>query len=280
MSLNTLNNITPLSRTYTHQMLASEVMVLTNTNDNENIQLANVRNHINLAVSHVAELLNLASTPWYGIYMNGVLDNPAHASGLDWIDLSATNFTIGGVSIMASLLISEIKRISFGATQGISNAWVGNCSRMDISQLLHQANQLNVQHNLSVFWNHHGTELLFFAGKQIQTPAHNVASAYTLIGTTCSIFAYRSPLLDDLTPPLPTSTFVTNKVDIPDRYIRLVVLMAQKMVLEQLNMTAPEQLEAQIQQGVASITQGLQAEIQMERSERDKQRYGVPQRNM
>ena len=240
MPLSVLNPITPLSRTYTHQMLASEVMVLTNTNDNENIQLANVRNHINLAVSHVAELLNLASTPWYGIYMNGTLDDPAHPSGLDWIDLSATSFTIGGSSIKASLLLSEIKRISFGLTQNIANAWVGNCSRMDISQLLHQSNQLNVQHNLSVFWAHHGTELLFFVGKQIKSPAHNTASAYTLTGSTCSIFAYRSPLLDDLTPPLPNSPFVTNNVDIPDRYIRLVVLMAQKMVLEQLNMTAPE----------------------------------------
>jgi hypothetical protein len=54
MPVNKIPTITPLSRNWTHEQVASEVMVVTHTTDNEDIQLYNIRNHINLSLSDLA----------------------------------------------------------------------------------------------------------------------------------------------------------------------------------------------------------------------------------
>ena len=68
LSINNGVAIQPLSRGWTHQQIVSEAMVLTNTIDNENIQLDNIRNHVNSGISYLAGLLNLAASPKYGFY--------------------------------------------------------------------------------------------------------------------------------------------------------------------------------------------------------------------
>jgi len=67
MPINNMSLVTPLSMQWTYEQVVSEAMVLTNTMENVDIQLDNVRNHLNARLSYIANLLNSAERPWYGV---------------------------------------------------------------------------------------------------------------------------------------------------------------------------------------------------------------------
>lgn len=82
--------VAPLS-TWTVERIISEALILTNQHENQEVNISNLRNHYNVSISHLAKLLNLNSAPWYAINIMAILESKAHASGLDWIDLSSLN---------------------------------------------------------------------------------------------------------------------------------------------------------------------------------------------
>lgn len=279
MPFTTMSTITPLSNYWTHQAIASEAMVLTNTIDNENIQLDNIRNHIKANISHLAKLLNLASSPWYGIWMSGTLENTLHNTGLEWINLSIGIPPVNG--FVPATQVMDIKRINVGMSQGIpaNTNWIGNCTKLDVSQLTQLQSYQNLQWRHSIAWAHHGSDLLFFVGSNIGTLNRPAGTDYNISQNQQFIaIAYRRPILDDLLPPSNLGSQYYVNIDLPDEYADLLIKMTVKRILEQLKEQVPQVLDAEINQGLANINGLITAELQFEQSEREKRKYGAQQK--
>lgn len=278
MPITQIATFTPLSQGWTHQQVVSEAMVLTNTIDNEKIQLDNIRNHMNSSISYIAHLLNISHSPWYGIYMIGTLETTLHPTGLEWIDLSVVlNQTV------PSQVWSQIKRLSVIATNPADPAttdWIGNGTKLDLSQLAQLQSRQNIQWRHSVAWSHHGSEIIVLVGQGITTAARTQSgSPYDMTDQTIGLWGWRKPMLDALTSPnVLTNNNYYGNVDLPDEHIELLIKMVQKKILEQLREQVPAQLDQEINQGLLTITQNLQAELQFEASEREKRKYGEQQR--
>lgn len=290
---NSFVNLQTLSSFWTHENIASEAMVLTNTIDNEAIQLDNIRHHVNANIAHLANLLNLAMSPWYGVWFEFSLENGLHRSGLEWCDLSGSNGLFG---YNVYPLMHSIRRINVIAEQGApADAWVGNCTKLDIAQLTELMSLKNIQYRQSICWTHNGSELLIFTGGQVLTPNHPERSTFkamTLTDTHFVGWGYRKPRLDALVPESvvtgqtwtdPARGVLTQNyksyIDLPDEHSLLLIKMTQKSILEQLREQIPQQLEAEVNAGLAMIGQNLQMDIDLEKKEREKRKYGDQQRS-
>jgi hypothetical protein len=340
----------PLSRSWTHEEMASEAMVLTNTIDNEKLQLANIRNHINIAITHIADLLNLSSYPAYNIFMKGTIEKEStlpkmHYTGLFYIDLqrpapmecdtwiTATRYLKGDRIVNSTTyyvcitehtsgtfvtdlssgywvalvsqpyyvplnIIHDIKRINVaGKRNALGTAWLntklwqGNVTKWDASMLTHTNWGLNVQHKQTLAWSREGSDILLFVGSDIEmvvtggTPASPAIKPYMIdhrTGATegndvFSIIAVRQPLLDDLLAPNNSGTY-RMPIDVPNQHVRLVLLLTQKMILEQLSEQVPANLTNEINSLTQQITSNLSNELQFEKANREKQNYGTQQR--
>lgn len=266
-----------LSVIWTPQRLISEVRVLTNELDNERVQDLNIRNHINVCVSNIAEMLNMVKNPYYGISWEATLDyngsgNPPagepplphikldtlmqlQIAGQTWTTDNPSNTQFAPYS-----LLWEINRVGYTASGKLHN-----CQRLSQEEVMH----LNAGHNLqsvqTICWNHHGDRLYFYIGSQLSVP------------TQFWIFGFRNPVFDDLKPES-TSTTYTAPIDLPDRHIRLLLLMTQKMVLEQVNKQVDPNLDASIQQMTNQIMASIVQETQFAEAQRTKQEYGLKTR--
>ena len=274
--------ITALSKGWTHEQVVSEVMALCAIGDNENIQLDNMRWHLNAGLSYISNLLNLAERPWYGMWLSGTYEDSLHVSDLEYVNLATAiaNVTINGnanQTIVPSQWIHSIKRMNFNSSN--SNTWVGNATKWDISQLTQQSSYQNVQHRFTIAWTHHGPEVLIFHGNNIVSPNRaQTHDDYTVAtgNPFYVLWGYRKPILDDM---LVVGTSITYRalIDLPDEYIELLVKLIQQKVYTQRKERVPAQLEQEINQGVAQISQQISNEMQYESTERDKVRYGHPQ---
>jgi hypothetical protein len=193
----------PLSNMYTHQQAVSEVMVITKTTDNEKIQLSNVRNHLNISIAQVVELVGIANSPRYETSMQCSIETTLHPSGLHWINLDGALVIAGWGTFVPSQGFREIKRVSAKKidttyTAGVfANAtaqtlWTsitpmpqfepgvtgwngrkeGNFTKLDISALnqLSSISDTNVQWSQSIGWTHSGNSIYLFVGSDIATP--------------------------------------------------------------------------------------------------------------
>ena len=279
--------VTPLSNNWTRQDVVSEAMVLTNTLDNESIALHSVRVHCNVAVSYVAELLRLNTSPFYGIYMEATLEPTLHPSGLEWIDLAPQ---VGTVT--PNTIISGIRRINSTAVNPVETAvplcYDGNWTSWDLSNLVQQNNKHNVQHRFSVAWQHHGDEIVLFVGNNIETAANAARLTFKEIIPDYSlkpdkakvvIWAHRIPILDDLKAPNDPTTNYLGRIDVPDKYVKLVLQLTQKSILEQLSAQVPAALEQEINQAIVAAQGVINNEIQLEAADREKRKYGNPQKS-
>ena len=266
--------INPLSRFWTHERVASEVMVLTNVLNSQYVQLENIRYHINMQIGYLAELLNLANHPFYSLYLGAILERiSAHSTGLDWVNIDTPQIHINSDPMWCSpiQMIDNIKRISIYPIPGGRTTWKGNCTKRDISVLTQQMNNMNDQERFTVSWAHEGNGIFILAGSEINTqlrPSNNYYSIKDTI-TNIHIFANRRPLLDSMVPPNIAATLGNNYstmdefggvsmyafVDLPDQYISLLVKLVQKNVLEQLNAQIPPQMEQEINASIARISQ-------------------------
>ena len=278
MPVTNIPTITPLSRDWTHEEIVSEVMVLTNTIDNEQIQLYNIRNHLNSNLSYLAKLLNLSSSPWYRLALTARIESSNHPSGLDWINL-VTPVVVGGTP--PNLMLMDIHRISVPRKNYNSTGWVGNCTKLDIAELTQLKSFQNVQWRYSVAWTYIGQEVLLFVGDQIMSwaNANPLLEVYSILGIDLVLWVTRKPILDDLLAPDDPRSNYRQNVDLPDQYIDLLVKITQKKVLEQRREQIPTALEQEVNQGLASIQQMLANDLQFEAAEREKRKYGVAQRS-
>lgn len=281
--------IQQLSNNHTYQSIASEIMVLTNTIDNEKVQLSNIRTHINVSISYLANLLNLASSPWYQVWMQCQLEPTLHPTGLPWINLLTpvivTDINNNQFNFVPGRQLNNIVRGNLSSSVvGLPAAtqFKGNLIKLDLSQITQLNSWENIQWRHSLCWTYSGQEILMFAGSQVQLDAIQLPAQPDYIintgGADSLIFwGTRQPLLDDMLPVNSSLTY-TGLVDIPDQYVDLLIKLGQKKTLEQLNQIVPQQLDTEINQGVAQIGQQLQLDLQLEQANYEKRKYGQQQR--
>ena len=96
--------------------------------------------------------------------------------------------------------------------------------------------------------------------------------------TKIVVWANRVPILDDLLPMSNTTSNFFQRIDVPDKYVKLVVQLAQKSILEQMQTQIPAALDQEINQAVAAAQGIINQEIQLEAADREKRKYGNPQK--
>jgi hypothetical protein len=99
-----------------------------------------------------------------------------------------------------------------------------------------------------MFWDHYGSSIVFYIPPQ---------ATLGFVPTTFDVWAVRNPLLDDY-----TTAALTTPIDLPDRYMRLLLLMVQKMVLEQANQQPDPNLDANISNLTQQIASNISNETQ------------------
>ena len=264
MPFTSVSVISGLSQYWTHKNIVSEAMILTGTTDNTLIQTDNVRVHLNVCLSYLAQQLKAMEDPWYGIWLNGTLEPQLHAGlGLEWIDLNDPILINVLTPWIPSDWLSKITRISL-MDDNSSSSWVGNCTPKDINSLTMLNSFKNMAYRQSVCWCHHGVELLFFVGDDIATTANaKTGRLYDISNQQISLVGFRNPMLDNMVNP----TFIdgtidsNNKIqnynspiDLSDNYVNLLIKMIMIKIYDQLKEQRPEQLEQEITQDIVLMT--------------------------
>ena len=292
--------ITPLSSMWTVARLIAEIRTLTNELDNARIQDTTIRNHLNSALTNIADLLNSAEKPDYGVVWRANLEAAAHPTGLAWIDLStpvsvvATNAWERGFNqnsfVASSNMIpsSHLWGLSYVTAKAAASGqndptkvWKGNCQSVSISEVATLDTGLNDQYRQSICYHHHGHDVLFHFGSQI-TSAPNMApdntNTYYERPKDFNIWGYRQPLLDNLEPESSATSSWKKYVDLPDKHMRLLLLFGQKMVLEQLKKEVDSGIEQQISTIIQQIQGTVQTDVQKQISDRINQKQGFSTR--
>jgi hypothetical protein len=272
-----------LSVIWTHERLVSEVRTATNELDNERVQDSNIRNHINVCLSNIAELLNLAKNPIYGISWQATPDYtgvgfpPAGKPPIPFIDLTIPcSLEVNNQPWTTTLpttsqftpysLLWEINRLGYGYQDPLGNSYsMHNCQKLSQEEIMHLNTGSNMQATQHISWNHHGGSIYLWIGQEVIAP------------NEFWIFGYRNPIMDDL-KDYATSVTWRKPIDLSDRYIRLLLLMSQKMVLEQVNKQIDPAMEQNIQSMTAQITSQIVQETQFAEAQRVKQEYGLKTR--
>lgn len=297
MPVSAIPAIVPLSSYWTPQLVISEVAVLINELDNERIQNANLRTHCNAAITHIAELLNMAQEPWYEVIWQVALEGSNHFNGCPWINLETAvaytaasantgqkvpqqtpNVTAG--SVIPSNLLRKVNRISAAKSSGqsaVANVWTGNLRKLSMNELTEQQNkQFNSQYRQSMCWGQSGNGIFILQGSKI-TSAGTSPADYTAPGQLV-LYGQRKPMLDNLLGENVTGTGFTDLIDLPDQHIYLLILKLQKMALEQLQKGVPADLDGQVAELTKQITANLVSETQFAQMERTKAAQGFTNR--
>jgi len=294
--------IVPLSSTWTNEKLVNEIRSSTSELDNEKIQNTMIRNHLNQAIAFLVDMLNTAQRPDYGITWRCTLESTEHPTGLDWINLATpvavtaanawealyadnANLSAGQMLPYAHLwgvkALTAKPSLTGGEQNSVANTWKNNCQLLTATQLGSLANGYNDQYRQSICYNVHGKDVLLYIGSQI-TSAANVAPAapttYFERPKHFIIWGYRQPLLDNLLPEPATGSSWKKYVDIPDKHIRLVTLLTQKMTLESIQKAVDNGTEQIISQQIQQIRGAVNETIQADIAEQVKQKQGFSAR--
>lgn len=257
----TVPNINPLSTGWTHQDLVSESMLMTNTVDDERVHTNHVRKHLNVAIATIADLLNVAELPYYGIAGTATFETTKDVSGLLRIALPTSNVRYDSVvRVMAT---------------GQFPVWSGNLTKLDIGELFELITFKNDGWRNSGAWSWHGNDLLVFFGSNVNTlitkPAGFATPLYTSVGTV-AVYGYRQPVLDNLQAPMQANGSVNtnsgfySNIDLPDKHIKLCLQLVQKMIIEQIKQEVPAQLDAEINQAIQAINTNIANKLELSKT--------------
>ena len=308
MPVSAIPAIVPLSSYWTPQLVISEVAVLVNELDNERIQNANLRSHCNLAITHIAELLNMAQEPWYEVIWQIALESTLHFNGCPWVNLetvvtpTAASGNVGqrapqipstirynnggtpGTTVVPSILLRMVNRISAAksAAQVTANnpwVWTGNLRKLSMNELTEQMNkQFNTQYRQSMCWSQSGNGIFLLRGDSIDTATGLETDKDYVSPGQLILYGQRKPMLDDLQGENQPGSGFRQLIDLPDQHVRLLVLMVQKMALEQLSKAVPPDLDGQVTELTKQITANLVGEAQFAQAERVKASQGFTNR--
>lgn len=296
MPVTAIPAIVPLSSSWTVQNMVGHIRVLINELDNERFQNANIRTSLNIAISHVAQLLNIAQEPWYQIAWQVTLESALHITGVKYINLStqvtpaaptggtgdrAPQGGQGGVTagdVIPSNLLWEVRQMIASASSAqisgnVPNVWTGNLTRLSVNEIMNLQNNYNTQYRQSMCWVHSGTNIFVHQGTDIAASGKDYVTPGQL-----AIVGSRNPLLDNLAGENVSGSGWGQLIDLPDRHMRLAMLMTQKMCLEQLNKVIPASLDGEVANLSQQITNNVVAELQFEQGKRSKVDQGFQTR--
>lgn len=297
--------IRPLSSFHTVKALVSQIRVLIGRLDNKEIQDYNIRQHLNFATSHVAELLRLAKHPQYGVIWKIAIEGDntnqidtavPHFNGMFWCDLSTlvvptaatiasgdkefqqpnhnnSNINAGIIPANALADITKITGSKSAEQSALTNVLLGHFKQVSIEEITTMYENNNDQYRFSICWAIHGSAIFIYYGEGVRD---STAEKPYVAPRTISLWAYRKPILDNLKGEHEVNSSWSQLVDIPDNFIELVLLKAQKKCHEQLNENVPPDLDTQIAQQTQAITQNLMSEIEFEKLRRLKEGHKVP----
>lgn len=221
---------------WTIRRFVSEVRILLNELDNERIGDINIRHHANAAISSLVESLAPSQHPMYAWSFTGVIDTWNAGAGLP---------SLLGLQPFAS----QIWKV-----KDVIAPFYGPAKELDIRKLYGVATGNNTTYDKSIAWAQQGSQLLLHVGRWLiannNEPQYlDAAQAYVTppefpVGapTQFVINVVRHPLLDDCLPPAMSLTW-NQPIDVPERHIRNLLLMVQKMCLEQINKLIPLDVE-------------------------------------
>lgn len=240
MPIVSLNTPTALSSAWTPARLIHYIRSLVHELDNERIQDADIRTHLNDAVSYVVEALSLALSPHYGIQWGAKID-AAQTTG------SPTSISL--VTVAGGLVpIQHLARVIRLTCENY-----GECTEMMLEEIITLSTDLNTKFQQSVCWVWHGEEILVYVGPRLRTGITETSSF--------TVWGYRQPVMDDLLPPTQSQTLHT-QIDVPNRVVPLVRALGQKACLEQLGKAIPVEVTALINQMLGNTSkQSTQSNI-------------------
>lgn len=291
MPITSLDNFYPLSNYWTYEQVVSTVMDLTDTSDNEDIDLISFRVHLNMALSYLSKLLNMTEVPYYGCMATGQFEPFYYGEGnLHYISLSS--YLISG-NVKLSNQIDRIIRVAGylphpNSIDPAKNYWVGQCTRKELAQILDVSSLRNTQYRMSVLWTHFGENLIFSVGDEIDTiPKQNDVSIsntktyiYDLKAGKLGVWFYRKPILDNLVGDHPDKQIegggnYREKIDLPDEYIDLLTKLTYQRVMMQLQKPVDPNIQADINSGITALNNAVTNWKQTEEAMQVSEKVGI-----
>jgi hypothetical protein len=277
---------------WTHKRIMSEVMWQLSSINNNKLQTSHIRNKVNMGLSYIAELMSLASSPWYRIALGANFETTLHDCGLPYIKLQPAKSSW----LLIPQGISSVERVTINKrflVTGLS----GNIIRKDISELIQLATGQNDKTRQSAFWAQAGSDLIFSFGNEWTITTTNPMvpvpvvlaipstpfitriniNADDITDNPVTVWVQRVPLQDDLLPPTKSSTF-RGYADIPDKFIKILIDFTVRYCLYELGQINLQQLEQGNEQNAQQITQSVMSEIQTEVSQKMAQKTGMESR--
>lgn len=265
----------PLGNLWTHARAVTWLRGRTTEYGSEDIQTEVIRQSLNIAISHVADLLAATSGGFYDWYFQATMEPGLLNNWVPFIDLSLpVSYTWNNINpnrpfgtmnkgaantFYPTNIISEIKAIAVlntNAALNRTNTVMGPLKKVNMETLIALSTIENTQWNQSMAWVHSGHSVLLFFGQEIDmTGAVTLPPGKTYFGpNNFLLHVRRNPILDTLLHPQDPNSDWNNTIDIPDRYIRLVLLMAEKSLMEILG---KQEVTGQAVQEIAALTQQI-----------------------
>lgn len=249
--------LTRLSKNYDLAKIIDEVQVITGQLDPEIVPRLSITQHINLATYEVVTLLNQLCAPWYGFSTTTPLLTTA---GLV-ITIPTGTSTFGTANVVNVNGSADTLSKAIDATDApyiekviaVTNNITGTTKKCrDISQFSGIACGGNSQWKKSAAWLHHGNLIHIWFGGSMTTPAfiyHGYRQAIPLDGTSAE----------------------TGLIDLPDKYVPLVIAKSAVWAMKQAKMGDYQLVEEQINAGIMQIQKeyadGMQIQTAKARSE-------------
>lgn len=245
--------LVPLSSGWTHKRIVTYVRLLTNNLDSKVVDNELLRMFVNASVTQIAEMMSISNSNEYGVLWEAERE-ASKVAQLDWIDLStavaqtgATADTgertyatpdgvLAGTFVPMNILdcIERVTAIKSTAQSGVTTVWTGPCTKMSIQQLSGLATELNDQYRQSILWSYHGHRILLYIGSELDTEFTDPpGEGFTYnMPERFAIWGRRLPMLDNLKAEDAVGSSWSHLIDIPDKHIRLLVLLVQKQISE------------------------------------------------
>lgn len=224
--------IVRLGKQYTLAKIIDEVQVITGQLDPELVPRLSITEHANLATYEVVTLLNMLCAPWYGVAPK-IINGSLTTGDLTTSQGSSKKVTVNGAtSGTLAYAVDASASPNLEKVVSVANSITGTSKKCrDMSQFCGIALAGNSQWKNSAAWVHHGNEILVWYGSSMTTPDF-------------IFFCYRQAV--------PMSAEV-DVIDLPDKYVPLVVAKTAVWALKQANMGNYQIVEDQINNGILQI---------------------------
>lgn len=277
--------VVPLSSQWTHSQMLTHVRTMVGEYDSDVLQNFTIRQYINTAISQVAALLRTNADSLYDIVWEATTDGTIGT--LPFVDLTipvgqpAASASAGqrkiarpqkvtSTNFLPSNILAEIDKVTgykTTAQAAATNVLTGNIAKRSVDELMALQNGMNTQYRQSMFYAWRHPIVYLFFGSELDSGLNVNLAAGKLYNRPLGVIIWgkRYPLLDNgLHPSDPDSTYET-AVDLPDNYVRLALLIAQKLCLESMGKaiepTAIQEIMALSQKVTENIGMDVQKEL-------------------